>query len=169
MMPHDPSLVILPSVPSSAPATVRDPVCGMMVASDSKHRATHAGTEFVFCCAGCRAKFEADPERYLRAQSAPDAHSAVAQSPPASASAAIEYTCPMHPEIVRDRPGSCPICGMALEPRTITAEEIENPELIDMSRRFWTGVALSAPVVLLAMGDLIPGRPLEHLGSPRFL
>ena len=77
----------------------------------------------------------------------------------------IEYTCPMHPEIVRDAPGNCPICGMALEPRTITVEEEENPELVDMTRRFWVGAALSLPVFLMGMNDLVPGRPLEQIVS----
>ena len=77
----------------------------------------------------------------------------------------IEYTCPMHPEIVRDKPGNCPICGMALEPRTVTLEEEKNPELIDMSRRFWVGVILTAPLLIIAMSDYLPGRPLERLIS----
>jgi Cu+-exporting ATPase len=75
----------------------------------------------------------------------------------------MEYTCPMHPEIVRDRHGSCPICGMTLEPRTITLEEEQNPELVDMARRFWVSVALSAPVFVLGMSDFLPGRPLEQI------
>ena len=68
-----------------------------------------------------------------------------------------EYTCPMHPEIVRDEPGSCPICGMALEPRTVNLEEEKNPELVDMTRRFWISVALTIPVLVIAMADVIPG------------
>ena len=77
----------------------------------------------------------------------------------------IEYTCPMHPEIVRNEPGSCPICGMALEPRTITIDEEENPELVDMTRRFWVSVVLSLPVFLIGMNDVLPGRPLERVVS----
>jgi Cu+-exporting ATPase len=81
-----------------------------------------------------------------------------------------QYTCPMHLEIARDAPGACPICGMALEPRTVTAEEEEeNPELVDMTRRFWVSVGLAIPVVLIAMGHLIPGRPLERLAAPSVL
>ena len=80
-----------------------------------------------------------------------------------------EYVCPMHPEVVRSEPGACPICGMALEPRTISLDEKENPELVDMRRRFWVAVALTVPVLAVAMGDIIPGRPLEKLGSPRTL
>ncbi|MCG3127223.1 MAG: Silver exporting P-type ATPase [Phycisphaerae bacterium] len=80
-----------------------------------------------------------------------------------------EYVCPMHPEIVRDAPGICPICGMALEPRTVTVADAPNPELIDMTRRFWVAAALAPPVMLLAMGHLIPGDPLGHIASPRVL
>ncbi|HXQ25792.1 MAG TPA: heavy metal translocating P-type ATPase [Candidatus Acidoferrales bacterium] len=79
----------------------------------------------------------------------------------------IEYTCPMHPQIVRPGPGPCPICGMALEPRTVSAEPEENPELRDMRRRFWISTALAIPVLVVAMSDLIPGRPLESLASAR--
>ena len=88
---------------------------------------------------------------------------------PANAKAATraEYVCPMHPEIVRSEPGSCPICGMALEPRLVSTSEEENPELNDMRRRFWTGVALTVPVLISAMGEFIPGRPLERLAAPR--
>src|SRR5499426_1037876 len=80
-----------------------------------------------------------------------------------------EYVCPMHPQIVRDEPGSCPICGMALEPRVVTLEEEENPELKDMKRRFWVSVALTAPVLFLAMSEMIPGQPIQHALSPRLL
>src|ERR687888_1137137 len=71
------------------------------------------------------------------------------------------YVCPMHPEIVRSEPGSCPICGMALEPRTVTLEEEANPELVDMTRRFWISVVLSLPIAFLAMSDLIPRQPIQ--------
>jgi len=84
-------------------------------------------------------------------------------------SARIEYTCPMHPEIVRDRPGSCPICGMALEPRTVTGEEEANPELVDMTRRFWISLVLTVPLLVLAMSEMIPGRPVQHALSTRLL
>src|SRR5262245_484939 len=83
--------------------------------------------------------------------------------------ARTEYTCPMHPEIVRLEPGSCPLCGMALEPRTITVEAEANPELLDMTRRFWLSLVLTAPVFLLAMSEMIPGQPLHHILSMRFL
>jgi Cu+-exporting ATPase len=87
----------------------------------------------------------------------------------AAMSTKTEYVCPMHPEIVRDQPGSCPICGMALEPRTATAVEDANPELANMTRRFWVGVALTAPVLFLGMSDLIPGHPVQQALSPRVI
>ncbi|UJR83703.1 heavy metal translocating P-type ATPase [Sandaracinus amylolyticus] len=151
----------------------RDPVCGMEVdPKTAKHRASHEGREHVFCSASCREKFVAAPNRYLTA-SAP-AHAAHdhghAAKPPVAKTASETWTCPMHPEIVRDAPGSCPICGMALELRTISAETSdENPELADMSRRFWVSTALSVPLLLIAMSDLIPGQPLQHAVSPRLL
>src|SRR6266550_6593229 len=81
----------------------------------------------------------------------------------------IEYICPMHPQIVREAPGNCPICGMALEPRTVSLADEENPELVDMTRRFWLGVILTAPLFLIAMSDLVPGNPLERIVSMRAL
>ncbi len=107
--------------------TVRDPVCGMTVdPATAKHKTSHGGQDYYFCSAGCRTKFESDPGRYLNK----------AEAPPPKAAAGTIYTCPMHPEIRQDHPGACPICGMALEPLTITAEEKPNVELADMARRF---------------------------------
>ncbi len=151
-----------------------DPVCGMTVTPASKHHAEHAGKTFYFCSAGCKAKFEADPERYLAGgkppvpHAAPEpAHTAHAPAPAHAAPKGTEWTCPMHPEIVRDAPGSCPICGMALEPRAITsAEEPENPELADMTRRFWVSVALTVPLLVLTMGHRIPA--IASLMESRF-
>ena len=91
------------------------------------------------------------------------------ETPVSLAPSKIEYVCPMHPEIVRPEPGSCPICGMALEPRTVTLEEEANPELVDMTRRFWAGVVLSAPIFFLAMSDMIPGQPVQLSLSPQLL
>jgi Cu+-exporting ATPase len=91
------------------------------------------------------------------------------ESPGSLMPSRTEYVCPMHPEIVRPEPGSCPICGMALEPRTVTLEEEENPELVDMTRRFWIAVVLSAPIAILAMSDMIPGQPVQHIASPQLL
>jgi Cu+-exporting ATPase len=119
-----------------------DPVCGMTVdPHKTPHRAEHAGHPYYFCSAGCRTKFIADPARYLGGAKAPG---------PAPAGAI--YTCPMHPEIRQPGPGSCPICGMALEPELASAEIGPNPELIDMTRRFWIGAGLAIPVVILEMG-----------------
>ena len=79
------------------------------------------------------------------------------------------YVCPMHPGIVRSEPGACPICGMALEPRTVSLEEEANPELVDMTRRFWISLLLTAPLLLLAMSEMLPGRPVQHALSARLL
>ncbi len=149
-----------------------DPVCGMAVTPHTAAgSAEFGGRRFYFCSENCRHRFEADPARFARGAS-PAGHPAGGSEarPPSAAdpttlppATAVEYSCPMHPEIVRDRPGSCPICGMALEPRTVTAEEGPNPELVDMTRRFWVGAALTVPVFALAMADMIPGRPLHHV------
>jgi Cu+-exporting ATPase len=106
-------------------------------------RTEHAGTTYFFCCTSCAQKFRADPERYLRGK--PSAKHM--ESGPAGTHA--EYICPMHPEVVSYKPGSCPKCGMALEPRAALPDEGPNPELIDMSRRFWIGAALTLPLVVL--------------------
>jgi P-type Cu+ transporter len=132
-----------------AEGAVTDPVCGMTVdPATAKHRAELAGQEYFFCGAGCRQKFIADPGKYLDKSPATPA-----ALPPSSAPGAGTWTCPMHPEIVRNGPGSCPICGMALEPMTPSATEEANPELADMTRRFWISFALSLPLLAIVMGD----------------
>jgi len=138
----------------------RDPVCGMTVSPDSPHRVEYAGRTYLFCSAGCLSKFKAEPGRHLSAE--PAAPSDRVRSPETSATK-IEWTCPMHPQIVRDRPGNCPICGMALEPRTVTLEEPENPELVDMTRRLRVSALLSLPLLVVAMGHLIPGDAIGRL------
>src|SRR5512143_1654523 len=111
-----------------------------------------------------------DPEvRESKPGACPKCGMALEPAAPAAPAVKTEYVCPMHPEIVRQEPGSCPICGMALEPRTVTLEEEANPELVDMTRRFWVGVALSAPIVFLAMSEFIPGQPIQRSISPRVL
>jgi P-type Cu+ transporter len=150
-----------------------DPVCGMSVDRSGPIKAEHEGRSYTFCSESCRERFLADPDRYTReadlaggttAQDSPDHdHAGDAQAGAADsritladAGEVVEYTCPMHPQIRRPGPGSCPICGMALEPVVVTADSGPNPELLDMNRRFWVGVALTVPVVLVEMGmDLV--------------
>ena len=138
---------------SPPPPSAVDPVCGMGVdPHETAHHATHAGREHHFCSAGCKAKFVAEPERYL---------DRATQSKVEAPAGAI-WTCPMHPEIRQDHPGACPICGMALEPEVATADAAPSAELIDMTRRFWVAAALTTPVFILEMGaHLIPA--LHHL------
>ncbi|HER35053.1 MAG TPA: heavy metal translocating P-type ATPase, partial [Halothiobacillaceae bacterium] len=125
---------------------VTDPVCGMQVdPATSEHRSEYQGETFHFCSAHCQTRFEDDLERYLSHDAGSD-DSAIAED-----TAAI-YTCPMHPEIRQQGPGSCPICGMALEPETVSRDDGPNPELVDMTRRFWIGALLTLPLFLMAMG-----------------
>ena len=161
---------------------VLDPVCGMTVdPARAAGHVEHQGQTYYFCSKGCVATFTADPERYLSGGSkgpallqirtasrptapaprvlSPHEHASDGEARPgAEGATAAKYTCPMHPEVVSDRPGACPKCGMALEPMvtdiTAMADEAPNPELADMTRRFWFGVALGLPVFLLAMGDM---------------
>ena len=128
--------------------TVKDPVCGMSVdPQTAKHRAEHDGHPYYFCSAGCRTKFLGDPERYLHP----------AKTPAVPVPEGTLYTCPMHPEVQQIGPGSCPICGMALEPLLATAETGPSPELTDMTRRFWIGLVLTVPVFVLEMGGHLFG------------
>ncbi|MDF3906326.1 heavy metal translocating P-type ATPase (plasmid) [Paracoccus versutus] len=137
---------------------VKDPVCGMMVdPHTTAHRTDHGGRPYYFCSAGCREKFLADPERYVD----PSATEAKAEPVPEGTT----YTCPMHPEIRQVGPGSCPICGMALEPVLVSLDTGPNEELIDMTRRFWIGLVLTLPVFVLEMGGHLLG--LDHLISQR--
>ncbi|MGE0470502.1 MAG: heavy metal translocating P-type ATPase [Nitrospira sp.] len=178
-----------------------DPVCGMTV-----QPATAAGsyeyrnTTYYFCAVRCLEKFRADPEYYL---TPPEQRVAKLISTPVGADVQYicpmdpevsenkpgacpicgmalepedvtmvptrtEYICPMHPEVVQAEPGSCPICGMALEPRSVTVEEV-NPELVDMTRRFWQSVALGSPIFALMISEMMPGQPLQQLVSGRAL
>ena len=179
----------------------------------ARHSHVHDGKTYYFCSEGCRAKFVAEPAKYLagagaHARHADHAmHAAPAATPRAAVAptiytcpmhpevradapgacpkcgmalepliaapspAAIQYVCPMHPEVVRDHPGNCPICGMALEPRAaVAAEEPPNPELVDMTRRFWVSTALAVPLLLISMSDMLPGHPLMRaLGDGPFV
>jgi P-type Cu+ transporter len=161
----------------------RDVVCGMMVdPAKAAGTSEYEATTYYFCGKGCKAKFDAEPARYLnrgsggrdpgsdtrRSDRIPSPESRPSSGRPEALEGRIPvtYTCPMHPQIVRDAPGSCPICGMALEPMTITAEEPENEELRDMTRRFWAGVALTVPTLAIGMADFIPGRPFERVFTP---
>ena len=141
--------------PADGVAKAVDPVCGMTVdPATAAHRAAHEGHDYFFCSAGCKTKFVADPDRYLgdRPEPAPVVPGAI-------------YTCPMHPEVRQEGPGSCPICGMALEPETITAEAPVNHELIDFTRRFWVGAVLTLPVFALEMGGHLTGLAMRIPGQ----
>src|SRR6478609_5414256 len=166
-----PATVTMENSPKSA-TTVKDPVCGMSVEpSTARHKMDHAGKTYYFCCAHCLEKFRARPEDYLAPRPAPGAglHMiSIAPAPPAKSapaksvavtSAEGAYVCPMCPEVRSPRPGACPRCGMALEPRTVTAQEEDNPELRNMTRRFWISLALTAPLLVIAMGHMLPGVP----------
>ncbi len=183
---------------SPAVAAQVDPVCGMNVApDDAAGTFAYRGHIYYFCSLGCLEKFKANPEEFLAPQLVPGTTTPpspdqseytcpmdpeVRQKGPGAcpkcgmalepvslrATNRTEWSCPMHPQIVRSEPGDCPICGMALEPRTVTGEEA-NPELRDMTRRFWASVALSTPIVVFMISDFLPGHPLQHLLSPRSL
>jgi P-type Cu+ transporter len=177
-----------------------DPVCGMTVDPAKAASVEHQGMKFYFCCQGCATKFQADPAKYLqpkqtvplvqllkKAEPSSDytcpMHPEVNKAGPGSCpkcgmalepatiqapASRTEYTCPMHPEIVRDQPGNCPICGMALEPRNVAADTA-NPELVDMTHRFWAGVALTLPLLAVMISDILPGHPIQHLLSGTLL
>jgi Cu+-exporting ATPase len=145
------------------PGTVHDPVCGMTVdPAKARHRAEHGSQSYFFCSAKCREKFTADPARYIIALPQP-------RAPLTAAAGEVLWTCPMHPQIIRKEPGNCPICGMALEPMTPAGGEAVSPELRDMTRRFWVGVALSMPLLAIAMAEHFNKAALDALISPRLL
>ena len=132
-----------------------DPVCGMTVDPvTAAHRATHEGQDYFFCSSGCRTKFIVDPDRYLGEA-----------TEPAPVIPGAIYTCPMHPEVRQEGPGACPICGMALEPETVTAEAPVNHELIDFTRRLWVGAVLTLPVFALEMGGHLTGLMMRITGQ----
>ncbi|WP_424631600.1 heavy metal translocating P-type ATPase [Bradyrhizobium sp. SYSU BS000235] len=135
---------------------VLDPVCGMTVdPATAKHRFAYKGQDYFFCSGRCRERFEAEPEKFLQPKSA---------IPVEEVPEGTIYTCPMHPEVKQVGPGSCPICGMALEPETISLDDKPDPELIDMTRRFWIALALTLPVFVIDMTSHFGGI---HLLPPQ--
>ncbi|RYZ09065.1 MAG: heavy metal translocating P-type ATPase [Myxococcales bacterium] len=189
---HEPPL-------AAEPVRAIDPVCGMKVnpAAPRGGSFEHAGTAYHFCNPRCREKFAAEPEKYLRHEEAPPpvvtpGSSYVCPMDPEVRSdrpgpcpkcgmalepaqpelvARTEWVCPMHPQVVRGAAGNCPLCGMPLEPRSVSLAPSKNPELEDMSRRFWVALSLSAPLLVLTMGDMLAGRPVSQLlgARPRVL
>jgi P-type Cu+ transporter len=174
---------------AAAPTEVLDPVCGMTISpDDAVGHVDYKGQTYYFCSTTCLAQFRENPERFLAPDRGQQPVTAldmareytcpmdpeVRQKGPGACPKCgmalepvdvapitkVEWTCPMHPEIVRDAPGSCPICGMALEPRTVTLEET-NPELEDMSRRFWVSVIVTAPILAFMISEFLPGKPLQ--------
>ncbi|MDA3787169.1 MAG: heavy metal translocating P-type ATPase, partial [Desulfobacula sp.] len=140
---------------------LKDPVCGMDVGKDSPHYTDHGEERIYFCSEHCQKKFEENPSAYLTEQEQPAKDEKQKET--------NLYTCPMHPEVKQTGPGSCPKCGMALEPENETEQEGENVELVDMRRRFWVSLVLTLPVFIMAMGDLIPGNPLAQIVSKNVL
>ncbi len=136
-------------------AKVIDPVCGMTVDPEtSPHHAAHEGRDYHFCSAGCRTRFLGNPAKYLT------------PSKPEPVAPGVIYTCPMHPEVRQEGPGTCPKCGMALEPEQVGLDDGPDPELIDMRRRFRVCAVFTAPLFLYAMGEMLPGNPLGALIPP---
>ncbi len=143
---------------AAAPGLATDPVCGMPVdPATARHRTEHAGKQYFFCGSRCLARFTAEPGRFV----------GIAKPAAPVAPGKARWTCPMHPQIVRDGPGSCPICGMALEPMMPTGEDAENPELRDMTRRFWVAVALSVPLLAIAMTEDVDKPMLDAVLTPQ--
>src|SRR5262245_43143289 len=138
---------------------VIDPVCGMRVDPTTAASSVRDGQRYFFCSTRCQERFGRDGESVH--PSGPPAMPA-ARSDTTSAATQTEYVCPMHPEIVRPGPGTCPICGMALEPRLVSTDAVENPELRDMRRRFWISLLPTLLVVFLAMSEMLPGQPVQH-------
>ena len=131
---------------------VVDPVCGMTIDADTAAGSwEYKGQRYYFCHPSCEERFRADPEPFLNPRA-----EEVASAPPGTI-----YTCPMHPEVRQDHPGACPICGMALEPATITLDDTPSEELVDMTRRFWWSLGLTAPILAVMLAELLPGRPLH--------
>jgi Cu+-exporting ATPase len=142
-----------------------DPVCGMEVdRATAQHMLKHEGVRYYFCCEGCKTSFEADPAKYLNAK--PFVLPGAAPVATAQPVAGAQYTCPMHPEIVSDKPGDCPLCGMALEPMVASLDDAPNPELTDFTLRFWVSAAFSVPLLVIGMGDMVGFDARGMIGEP---
>lgn len=151
----------------SAPA-IKDPVCGMTVNPEKAAGKTElGGVTYYFCSKGCLAKFEANPDQYLKPRpSAPPSQANLPEAAVAVPHSMGMFTCPMHPEIRQKGPGTCPKCGMDLEPEEVSLEEdADNPALRDMTRRFWMSLVLTVPVFVIAMSEMVPGNPLHYLSA----
>ena len=149
---------------TSASATEMDPVCGMTVdRSRVQFKTNYKGQDYFFCSSHCLHKFQSAPEQFVKDVKPQKKESAVAKK-------GAQYTCPMHPEVVRDKPGNCPICGMALEPMEISGAEEKNPELLDMQKRFWASLILTLPLAFMAMGEMLPFmQKITHAAWSRWL
>ena len=148
--------------PSPAGNEVLDPVCGMTILkADAAGVAEYRGHAYYFCSEWCLDQFKKNPAQFLEV--------APADRPATPADPEAEYTCPMHPDVRQKGPGSCPICGMALEPVTISLDEPPNEELGDMTRRFWISLALTLPILAVMVSEFLPGQPLQHAIAPRAL
>jgi len=145
---------------------MKDPVCGMNVdPASAAGTSQYQGQTVYFCSQGCKAKFDADPGEFSAVPPARPAGPASPMPPAHGHADPREYTCPMHPEVVQDGPGSCPICGMALEPRVTTLDE-QNPELEDMERRLRWSLAVTVPILAFMVSEFLPGQPLQHALPP---
>ena len=142
-------------------ATAKDPVCGMTVDAAAPKGGSFAyeGVTYRFCNPKCRERFMAEPTKYLHREAAPVVPTVAAAVP------GVTYVCPMDPEVRSSKPGPCPKCGMALEPETVSLDDGDSAELVDMRRRLWVCAALTVPTAVLAMGEHLPGNPVGHVVS----
>ena len=155
--PEKPQTIASSSAAKTHSDTGFDLVCGMKVDPSKALHEDYEGNRYYFCSAGCAAKFRQTPEKYLHRE-----EKVAGLSTSEEPSKPTRYTCPMHPQILRDEPGNCPICGMALEPMTVTVDEA-NPELDSMTRRFWVSAALTLPLLAIMVSDLLPSHPIQRL------
>ena len=166
---HDAGAVESDDVLHNAPAAI-DPVCGMTVdPGTAKFQHDHEGKQYYFCGKSCLDKFLLDPSKHLSDKASPPSRTDTEHDAgPTRLTEADEYTCPMHPEVRQTGPGSCPSCGMALEPIQVSEGDEIDPEFLDMKRRFWVSAVLTLPVFVMAMSEMIPGQPFGEASSGRF-